>query len=61
MRGPAATAIGASRISIGDLVHISLEGARWSEERAAVSAPGRAVDGELIFDREIQLKVRVDR
>jgi hypothetical protein len=57
LRGPAAEAVAASHISIGDLVYISLEGASWSEERSAVGVPGRHVEGELSFDSKLRLKV----
>lgn len=59
LRGPAAQALAASHISIGDHVHIGLEGARWADEadRGVVIAPGRAVDGELVFERELHIKV----
>jgi len=60
LRGPAAQALAESHISIGDHVHIELEGARWADEadRVAVTAPGRAIDGELVFERELHIKVR---
>jgi len=57
LRGAAAAAIGLSRIAIGDHVQLSLSGATWASDRAAVTAAGLAVDGELLFDRELHLKV----
>jgi len=60
LHGAAASAVGPSRIAIGDHVQLSLEGATWAGERAAVTAPGRAVDGELLFDTELHLKVNDD-
>ena len=60
LHGAAASAVGPSRIAIGDHVQLSLEGAAWAGERSAVTAPGRAVDGELMFDRELHLKVNDD-
>jgi len=60
LQGAAASAVGPSRVAIGDHVQLSLSGASWAAERAAVTAPGRAVDGELSFDRELHLKVNDD-
>lgn len=57
LHGAAASAVGSSRIAIGDHVQLSLLGASWAAERGAVRAPGRAVDGELLFERELHLKV----
>ena len=59
IKGPAAEALRASHISIGDHVSICLEGARWADavDRGVVTIPGRAVDGELVFEHKISLKV----
>ena len=57
LHGAAASAVASSRIAIGDHVQLSLSGATWASERAAVTAPGRAVDGELLFGTELHLKV----
>ena len=56
--GPAAEAIARSKISSGDEVVLSLQGARWVDATAGISTPGRSVDVELEYKRRIVCAVR---
>ncbi|KAF1346141.1 hypothetical protein BDV97DRAFT_36282 [Delphinella strobiligena] len=58
--GPSARAIGTSKVSIGDEIELSLDGARWVAESdgALVKTPGRGLEGELIFEKRLKLSIR---
>ncbi|KAI6879806.1 hypothetical protein KC360_g7679 [Hortaea werneckii] len=56
--GPSAEAVAKSRIGIGDEITLHLGGATWAEPKeGAVRTPGKSVDGELVFARQLGLKV----
>ncbi|KAI7365966.1 hypothetical protein KC354_g4502 [Hortaea werneckii] len=56
--GPSAEAVAKSRIGIGDEITLHLGGATWAESKeGAVRTPGKSVDGELVFARQLELKV----
>jgi hypothetical protein len=58
LAGAAAEAVAKSKISSGDEVVLSLEGARWVEAAtASISTPGRSVDVELEYKRRILCEV----
>ena len=60
--GAAAEAIAQSRISSGDEVRLSLRGARRVDAAAGiVSTPGRSVDIELVFKRQLVCEVSLNR
>lgn len=58
--GASARAIGTSKVSIGDEIELSLDGARWVAEidGALVKTPGRGLEGELIFEKRLKLSIR---
>ncbi|KAI7162652.1 hypothetical protein KC349_g1834 [Hortaea werneckii] len=56
--GPSAEAVAKSRIGIGDEITLHLGGATWAESKeGAIRTPGKSVDGELVFARQLGLKV----
>ncbi|KAI6832128.1 hypothetical protein KC340_g9523 [Hortaea werneckii] len=56
--GPSAEAVAKSRIGIGDEIRLHLGGATWAESKeGAIRTPGKSVDGELVFARQLELKV----
>ncbi|KAI7198694.1 hypothetical protein KC316_g1437 [Hortaea werneckii] len=56
--GPSAEAVAKSRIGIGDEITLHLGGATWAESKeGAIRTPGKSVDGELVFARQLELKV----
>lgn len=57
----AAKAVATSRVGIGDTVHLSLEGARWTQDDHATKTPGKSVDGELLYNRQLRLRVSSSR
>ncbi|KAI7266969.1 hypothetical protein KC345_g8055 [Hortaea werneckii] len=59
--GPSAEAVAKSRIGIGDEITLHLGGATWAEPKEGViRTPGKSVDGELVFARQLGLKVARD-
>ncbi|KAI7477757.1 hypothetical protein KC351_g8665 [Hortaea werneckii] len=59
--GPSAEAVAKSRIGIGDEITLRLGGATWAEPKeGAIRTPGKSVDGELVFARQLGLKVARD-
>ncbi|GAB1739546.1 hypothetical protein NU219Hw_g4496t1 [Hortaea werneckii] len=56
--GPSAEAVAKSRIGIGDEITLHLGGATWAESKeGAIRTLGKSVDGELVFARQLGLKV----
>lgn len=55
--GGAAKATQQSHVGIGDSVKLSLKGAQWSQSEDVISTPGKRVEGDLVFRREIALEV----
>lgn len=55
--GPSAKAIASSGIAIGDVVRLSMSGARWVELPGHLSTPGRYVAQALQFDRVLVVEV----
>lgn len=60
LKGAAAKCVGSSGIGIGDVIHLSLNGAIWVEDRNAARAPGRSVHGALLYDTRLNVKVGID-
>lgn len=57
LAGGAAKEIAQSKISSGDEVVLSLNGARWVEAAPGISTPGRSVDIELEYKRRLVCEV----
>ena len=55
--GAAAQEIAQSKISSGDVVVLSLQGARWVDAVEGISTPGKSVDVELEYKRHILCEV----
>ena len=53
----AAKAVATSGVGIGDTIRLSLAGARWTQHDHATKTPGRSVEGEMLFNRQLRLRV----
>lgn len=54
-----ARAFADSGVSIGDTVQMQLHGIQWTDPVAAITTPGRSVDGELLASHTLNLNVRL--
>ncbi|KAL2370186.1 hypothetical protein, variant 2 [Blastomyces gilchristii SLH14081] len=58
--GASAEAVAKSQVSIGDTVVLSLDGARWQNQDADISTPGKSIDWDLSFSKRLLLEVYRD-
>ena len=58
--GASAEAVAKSHVGIGDEVLLGLGGGRWADEVEVTKTPGRSVDGELLFENKLDLKIERD-
>ncbi|KAK4621645.1 hypothetical protein CLAFUW4_07414 [Fulvia fulva] len=56
-QGASAQAVAKGQIGIGDEVVLELRGASWAAESSNVVTPGKSVEGELLFRRELALRL----
>jgi hypothetical protein len=57
LHGSSAKAAAGSKLGIGDIVILKLEGVEWKEHDDSVRTPGRTLDWELEFRERIVLEV----
>nr|POE87266.1 hypothetical protein CFP56_29855 [Quercus suber] len=55
--GLSAKAVAQSRVQIGDEVVLALDGSTWARRLEVIRTPGRSVDGELVYDRRLSLRI----
>ena len=60
-QGPAAKAVATSGVGIGDVLHLRLEGATWTQDQSPIKIPGKSVQGDLLFTSRLHLDVRRTR
>jgi hypothetical protein len=59
LHGSSAKAAAGSRLGIGDLVVLRLDGVEWKQHDENVSTPGQSLDWDLEFQERIYLEVCV--
>ncbi|KLJ12153.1 hypothetical protein EMPG_09581 [Blastomyces silverae] len=59
-RDASAEAVAKSQVGIGDTVVLSLDGARWQNQDADISTPGKSIDWDLSFSKRLLLEVYRD-
>ncbi|OJD14963.1 hypothetical protein AJ78_04746 [Emergomyces pasteurianus Ep9510] len=59
-RDVSAEAVAKSQVGIGDIVVLSLDGARWQNHDAEISTPGKGVDWDITFSSHLLLEVYRD-
>lgn len=57
LTGSCARRVAQSGISIGDEVTLGLRGAHWVQDDGTVQTPGKSVDWELHYQRQLQIEV----
>lgn len=56
-RGVCAEEVALTKVGIGDTVTLSLQGARWAENKKIQSTPGKSLSWELQFKNRVKLEV----
>ena len=58
LQGSSAKALSKAGIASGDELSLSLSGARWAEDKATNSTPGRSIDWSLSYGEFLKAQVR---
>lgn len=58
--GPAARAVARSYIGIGDVVVLTLAGAKWVDATPGLVTPGKSIDAELVFREKLRMDIHKD-
>lgn len=57
--GPSAEAVAKSKIGIGDIILLGLDGLRWEEHASQPNTPGTSIEWDLLFSNRLVLEVCV--
>lgn len=56
--GTSAQEVAQTHVGIGDEVHLSLKGVRWTDTQGPLATPGRNVSWDINFENHVTLEVR---